>query len=102
MSTARGLGVSVLVCRCLCAWGWRFFWGVGVGPLGLFVGASEVIESMGKGAILLRIFVVSEGVCQEELLLGVGKLVGVVLCSPRSSFENLGIERFVLVPRIGS
>ena len=57
---------------------------------------------MGKGAILLRIFVVSEGVCQEELLLGVGKLVGVVLCSPRSSFENLGIERFVLVPRIGS
>ena len=81
----------------LCAWGWRFFfsgWG-----LGLLVGGDR---KHGKGAILLRIFVVSEGVCQEELLLGVGKLVGVVLCSPRSSFENLGIERFVLVPRIGS
>jgi len=81
----------------LCAWGWRFFFRGGGWVCWL-----EVIESMGKGAILLRIFVVSEGVCQEELLLGVGKLVGVVLCSPRSSFENLGIERFVLVPRIGS
>ena len=99
MSTARGLGVSVLFCRSRSLRvGLEIFFFRGGG----WVCWLEVIESMGKGAILLRIFVLSEGVCQEELLLGVGKLVGVVLCSPRSSFENLGIERFVLVPRIGS
>lgn len=52
--------------------GWRY-----LGTWGWFVACGE--ESIGKGAVLLRILSVSDEIGEEEHVVPVGKLVGDVL-----------------------